>query len=137
MLDNVAEHPISDNAIEVRVDNIAQLFDTLDPFPFPERDLDRDAEDYIVGWARELDPNKTIRIIIHFPDNPTEVKAAAHVSEAFARYFHYRAGVIQRGPSMTNDAKRPRQPLEVLGFLTNYPFFAMLAGPRHEVERCN
>lgn len=23
---------------------------------------------------------------------------------------------------MTNDAKRPRQPLEVLGFLTNYPF---------------
>ena len=40
--------------IELRVDDIAQLFHTLDPFPFREKDLDREAEEYIVGWAREL-----------------------------------------------------------------------------------
>jgi hypothetical protein len=34
---------VNQNAIEVRVDDIAQLFHTLDPFPFRDRDLDRHA----------------------------------------------------------------------------------------------
>jgi hypothetical protein len=40
--------------IEIRVDEVSQLFNTLDPLPFHERDLDSDAEEYIVGWAREI-----------------------------------------------------------------------------------
>ena len=40
--------------IELRVQDVGQLFDTLDPFPFRDRDLDKEAEEYIVGWAREL-----------------------------------------------------------------------------------
>ena len=32
--------------IELRVGNMDQLFHTLDPFPFRERDLDREAEEY-------------------------------------------------------------------------------------------
>jgi hypothetical protein len=34
----------TENVIEIRVDEIAQLFHTLDPFPFREKDLDREAE---------------------------------------------------------------------------------------------
>ena len=45
---------IAAEAIELRVDKIAQPFHSLDPFPFRERDLDREAEEYIVSWAREL-----------------------------------------------------------------------------------
>ncbi len=33
----------SHEVIELRVNEIAQLFHTLDPFPFRERDLDREA----------------------------------------------------------------------------------------------
>jgi hypothetical protein len=33
------------DAIELRVERIAQLFHSLDPYPFRERDLDKDAED--------------------------------------------------------------------------------------------
>ena len=40
--------------IELRVNNVAQLLHTLDPFPFRGRDLDKEAEEFIVGWAREL-----------------------------------------------------------------------------------
>ena len=58
-----------EGAIELRVDEIAQLFHTLDPFPFRERDLDREAEDFIVSWARELSADQPIRILIHFPDS--------------------------------------------------------------------
>jgi uncharacterized protein (DUF1330 family) len=46
--------PTVENAIEVRIEEISQLFHSLDPFPFRERDLDQEAEEFIVGWAREL-----------------------------------------------------------------------------------
>jgi hypothetical protein len=86
----------SGDLIELRVDNIAQLFHTLDPFPFRERDLDREAEEFIVGWARELATNRTIRIIIHVPETESQTKAARELSEAFRRYFSDHASAIQR-----------------------------------------
>jgi hypothetical protein len=82
--------------IELRVDDIAQLFHTLDPFPFREKDLDREAEEYIVGWARELPGNQPIKIIIHFPNTEAQTKTATVLDEAFGRYFSDRAGAIQR-----------------------------------------
>ncbi len=87
---------VNENVIELRVDDIAQLFHTLDPFPFRERDLDREAEEYIVGWARELAADQPIKIVIHFPDTEAQTKAARELSEAFGRYFSDRAGTVQR-----------------------------------------
>jgi hypothetical protein len=40
--------------IELKLQRFEQLFHTLDPQPFRERDPDRDAEEFIVGWAREI-----------------------------------------------------------------------------------
>jgi hypothetical protein len=53
--------------IELRVQDIAQLFNSLDPSPFHERDLDDDAEAYIVGWAREVDTGGPFLIVVHLP----------------------------------------------------------------------
>ena len=78
------------NLIELRVDNLEQLFHTLDPFPFRERDLDKEAEDFIVGWARDLAAGSTIRIVIHFPEAEGKTKAAGELSEAFRRYLRPR-----------------------------------------------
>jgi hypothetical protein len=83
-------------AIELRVDGVGQLFDTLDPFPFQEKDLDRDAEEYIVGWARELPLNQPITIVVHLPPEKASDKAAEDIRQAFSRYFDYRAGIIRR-----------------------------------------
>ena len=84
-----------ENIIEIRVNELAQLFHTLDPFPFREKDLDREAEEYIVGWARELPANRPFKIIVHFPEKEAQTKAARQLREAFGRYFADRAGVIQ------------------------------------------
>lgn len=54
------------DAIELQADDIAQLFDTLDPYPFPEWDLNRDAEKYIV--AQELPQQQPLRVIVHHPN---------------------------------------------------------------------
>ena len=82
------------NAIEVRVREVAQLFHTLDPFPFRERDLDAEVEDYIVGWARELRSEEPLRIIVHLPKSEAAAKHAGELEEAFQHYFTYRAQVI-------------------------------------------
>jgi hypothetical protein len=81
--------------IEVRVENVSQLFNTLDPFPFQERDLDREAEEFIVGWARELPRDQPIRLIIHLPVEKIS-EQDREVAGALNRYFGYRQGIIER-----------------------------------------
>jgi hypothetical protein len=54
--------PTADNAIELRIEEISQLFHTLDPFPFREKDLDADAEEFIVSWAEELPSNQPLSV---------------------------------------------------------------------------
>ncbi|PDT76312.1 hypothetical protein [Bradyrhizobium sp. C9] len=86
---------IAENVVEIRVDDIAQLFHTLDPFPFREKDLDREAEEYIVGWARELPADRPFRIVVHFPEGQSQTDLARDLPEALGKYFAGRAGVIQ------------------------------------------
>ena len=87
---------VAENLIEIRVNDIAQLFHTLDPFPFREKDLADEAEDYIVGWAREMPGNQPIRMVVHIPDTESQGKASSDLVEAFNRYFAGRAVVVQR-----------------------------------------
>jgi hypothetical protein len=85
----------AENVVEIRVEDVAQLFHTLDPYPFREKDLDQTAEEYIVGWARELPPDRPFRIIVHFPDDDAQTDLARDLPEALATYFAGRAAVIQ------------------------------------------
>jgi hypothetical protein len=57
--------------IELRLNNVGQLFNTMDPSPFHERDLDHDAEEFILSWAREheSDSDLRIRIVLRQPED--------------------------------------------------------------------
>jgi hypothetical protein len=81
-------------AIEIRVEHAAQLFDTLDPFPFREKGLDPSAEKYIVDWARELGRGRPLRIIIHLPAKECGNGQGSELAGAFENFFKFRAGVI-------------------------------------------
>ena len=91
-----SQRRLAENLIEIRVNDIAQLFHTLDPFPFREKDLADEAEDYIVSWAREMPGNRPFKIVVHIPDNELQERASSDLVEAFNRYFAGRAVVIQR-----------------------------------------
>lgn len=82
--------------IEIKVEKTGQLFDTLDPLPFRERDLDREAEDYILDWARELPHKAPIRIIVHLPAAEAQTEQARMLGQSIKRYFHYRAEAALR-----------------------------------------
>jgi hypothetical protein len=81
--------------IELRLGNAGQLFNTMDPSPFHERDLDHDAEEFIVGWAREQAPDATLRIRIVLKQ-PADASVAQMVQESIRHYFAYRATNTRR-----------------------------------------
>jgi hypothetical protein len=87
------EPPIA-GAIEIRISEIAQLFHSLDPFPFRERDLDVAAEEFIVSWARELPTDQPIRIVVHLPKRQALTSEAQELGPAITRYFNQRAQAI-------------------------------------------
>src|SRR5579859_2612574 len=51
--------------VEVRLENLRQFFNSMDPSPFYERDLDPDAERYIVSWAEEFPHDEPVRLVLH------------------------------------------------------------------------
>lgn len=40
--------------------------------------------------------DQPIKVIVHFPETEAQTKAARELSEAFSRYFAYRADAVQR-----------------------------------------
>jgi hypothetical protein len=77
--------------IEVFVDRIEQLFNSMDPSPFQERDLDDDAEEFIVSWAQEFPRRDPVSLVIHV-NQLSEQRDAQHLVEAAVHhYFAYRA----------------------------------------------
>lgn len=77
--------------IEVRVREVAQLFNSMDPSPFHERDLDADAEEFIVSWALEHSRAPRLKLVVHLTRGPVEADSATMLREAVHHYFAYRA----------------------------------------------
>jgi hypothetical protein len=93
---SVTDSDATFSVIEVRIRELSQLFNSLDPSPFRERDLDDDAEDFIVGWAQELPVNKTFRVIIHLPMDEARKVDEHELAVAISNYFADRAHIVQR-----------------------------------------
>jgi hypothetical protein len=68
--------------IELNLRDLDQLFNTIDPSPFKEKDLDRDAEDFILSWAQEFPLNEPIDLTIHLTKIPDGDKAKQLVQES-------------------------------------------------------
>jgi len=91
----MSETPASDaNAIEVRVETIDQMFASLDPSPFREKDLDKDAEEFIVNWAQEIPSDQPIKIVVHLPAEELARPEAKEIGPAITRFFDYRAQLL-------------------------------------------
>jgi hypothetical protein len=76
--------------IELHLAELQQLFNSLDPTPFRERDLDPKAEEFIADWARDIHSDAPLGLLIHVDGTVT----AAHVEtvqNAVREYFAARA----------------------------------------------
>ncbi|RTL48753.1 MAG: hypothetical protein EKK40_16815 [Bradyrhizobiaceae bacterium] len=77
-------------SIEIELRKISQLFNTLDPSPFRDSDLAKEAEDYIVDRATELPKDVPISIVIHLPPSELSQASAVDISGAVKNYFQMR-----------------------------------------------
>ena len=77
--------------IEIFVDKIEQLFNSMDPSPFHEKDLDHDAEEFIVSWAQEYPRSDPLTLIIHVNQSAEAGASQELVEKAVRNYFAYRA----------------------------------------------
>ena len=82
--------------IEIRLNRLQQLFNTFDPSPFHEKDLDRDAEEYIVGSVDEFPLPRPLKLIVHLPADQRALAAASNLQGAIHNYFAYRLSETQR-----------------------------------------
>jgi len=78
------------DAIALRLTDSAQLFNTLDPFPFRERDLAPDAEQYILDWAQDLPKNQPVHIIVHLQSDNLDSHRDSDLQQAINGWFRSR-----------------------------------------------
>jgi hypothetical protein len=81
--------------IELRLRELGQLFNSMDPSPFIDRDLDADAEEFIVSWARELHAATEYELVIQVAEAPAPDRAAG-AGDAVRHYFANRAEIRRR-----------------------------------------
>jgi hypothetical protein len=91
----VAHAERSPKRIELKVRDISQLFNSMDPSPFHEKDLDHDAEEFIISWAQEFHRNEPLELVVHLENLPAHPDPRKLIERAVHHYFAYRARLNQ------------------------------------------
>src|ERR1700722_6633694 len=84
------------SVIEVHVGELKQLFNAIDPSPFRNKDLDPKAEEFIVGWAKELPRDATLALVVDLDREAGLPDEAAVLREAIHEFFSQRAQAYGR-----------------------------------------
>jgi hypothetical protein len=79
--------------LELRLGEPRQLFNSMDPAPFRERDLDPKATEYIVDWATEAPAGAALAMVVHLG---TCTPDAELIGDAVREYFQRRAVAKRR-----------------------------------------
>src|SRR5690242_764331 len=84
------------SVIEVHVGELKQLFNSIDPSPFRNKDLDREAEEFIVGWAKDLPRDLPFVLIVDLDREAGLADEAAVLRDAVHEFFRQRADAYWR-----------------------------------------
>src|SRR6202008_4278764 len=77
--------------IEVHVAELNQLFNSIDPSPFRNRDLDPKAEEFIVGWAKDMPRDAPLALLVDLDRPAGRPDETFVLRDAIYEFFHQRA----------------------------------------------
>ena len=90
---HISQHPT--HTLELRVRELQQLFNSLDPTPFLNKDLDRACEVFIENWALSLPHDSHLHLTIHVEHLPAPGDAGELVAGAVHNHYQYKIGLVR------------------------------------------
>jgi len=82
--------------IEIKLSSVVQLFNTFDPAPFHAKELDFDAERYIVDIVKDFPTGTPCKIVIYLPPDLLATDRAKQIIPAIKNHFEYKMLVTDR-----------------------------------------
>jgi len=82
--------------IEIKLSSVLQLFNSFDPAPFHEKELDTAAEHYIVDTVKDFPKKTRFKIVIYLPPDIANTERAMQIPQAIHNHFEYKMLVSDR-----------------------------------------
>jgi hypothetical protein len=84
--------------VQLKLRDLNQLFNLMDPSPFIDKDLDADAEAFIEGWALEFPVSRPITLVVHVDQVPAAAGTDPRrfVEAAVRNFFLGKAAAARR-----------------------------------------
>jgi len=82
--------------IEIKLASVIQHFNSFDPAPFYEKEIDTDAEQYIVDTVRDFPLKTKFKILIYLPPALITSDEAKKIIPALHNHFQYKMLVTDR-----------------------------------------
>ncbi|MFA4876720.1 MAG: hypothetical protein WC586_04860 [Methanoregula sp.] len=76
--------------IEIKLSTIIQMFNTFDPAPFHEKELDSDAERYIVNIVKDFPAKTQFKMIFYLPEELAYGEEVKKIAPAIHNHFRYK-----------------------------------------------
>jgi hypothetical protein len=82
--------------IEIKLSSIMQLYNSFDPSPFHEKELDTDAEKYIIDTIKDFPAKTECKLVIHLPADLAQSEGATTLVSAIHNHFEYKTMATER-----------------------------------------
>lgn len=82
--------------IEIKLSSVIQLFNSFDPAPFHEKELDSAAEHYIVDTVKDFPQKTRFKMNIYLPPDISTTDRAMKIPHAIHNHFQYKMLVAER-----------------------------------------
>jgi len=82
--------------VEINLNQVGQLYNSFDPSPFHEKELDEEADRYIFGAVREIGADKPFKLVIYLPPDAVDTPEARAIKQAIRNHFLYRLQTARR-----------------------------------------
>ncbi|WP_229390387.1 hypothetical protein [Methanosarcina sp. DH2] len=76
--------------IELELHSMMQIFNSFDPAPFHEKELDEEAEVYIYNIVGEFSLKKPLEIVVYVPPSEFSQETESTLKEAIRNHFLYK-----------------------------------------------
>ncbi|HTY14695.1 MAG TPA: hypothetical protein VMC42_03215 [Methanoregulaceae archaeon] len=82
--------------IELVLKNVMQLFNSFDPSPFHEKELDSDAEEYLFNTIDDLPVAAPVKLVIYLPSEAINEDIKKSIALGIRNHFSYRSAIDSR-----------------------------------------